>query len=79
MQQISPETWKAILEETHRGWLRRWLIWAAVYAIGFLILWAIGQMGKTPFYVWAIGGALVKAAWDRLRYQRILRRHTRGD
>lgn len=76
MRPTDPETWKAILEEAHRDWLRRWLIWASIYALGFLILWAIGQAGTILFYAWAIGGALVKAGWDRLRYHQAVEHHT---
>lgn len=79
MQPRDPETWKAILEETHRGWLQRWLLWAAIYAAGFLLLWAVGLAGGWPFYAWAIGWALVKTGWDRRRYRKAVKRHTGPD
>ncbi len=79
MQPRDPETWKAILEETHQGWLQRWLLWAAIYATGFLFLWAAGLAGGWPFYAWAIGWVLVKAGCDCHRYRKAVERHTGRD
>jgi len=67
----------SILAELHRGWQRRWLAWAAIYVLGFALLWAADLAQGWPFYGWAIGWALVKGLWDEVRFQRAIR-HKRG-
>ena len=55
--------------EVHR-FFRRWVPWAIVYALGFLILWATGLAATAAFYAWAIGWALVWGAWVHADYVR---------
>lgn len=57
-------------EREVRRYLRRWVPWAVVYALGFLVLWATGLAATQAFYVWAIGWALVWGAWVNADYVR---------
>ncbi len=64
----------ATLAELHRRWWRDWLVWAAVYVAGFVLLWAVGQAHGWPFYAWAIGWAIAKGLWDERCYWSALKR-----
>ena len=50
-------------EREVRRYLRRWVPWAVIYALGFLILWATGLSRTQAFTIWAIGWALVWGVW----------------
>lgn len=66
-----------------RRYFRRWVPWAVVYALGFLVLWAAGLAGTQAFTIWAIGWVLVWGAWVHTdyfrRYLRPSQRRHRGD
>lgn len=66
-----------------RRYFRRWVPWAIVYALGFLVLWATGLAATQAFYIWAIGWVLVWGAWVHTdyvrRYLRPGRRQDPGD
>jgi uncharacterized membrane protein YecN with MAPEG domain len=65
-----------------RRYFRRWIPWAAIYALGFVVLWAVGLAGTQAFYVWAIGWVLLWGAWVHTDYVRRYlppRRRRNGD
>ena len=57
-------------EREVRRYLRRWLPWAAISVLGFLVLWVTGLAETQAFYVWAIGWALAWGAWVHADYAR---------